>query len=240
MKVGRYLLMVLIGAIIGGIIGWIIGFARENSIISILNTSHNYQIALISCIVTSIIIIILTLVLLKIHKDALRYKSTVDDSIEDDKADHFERQANKKVLSGNIILSLATLISFLNMLVIVFVNHSDRTLFLYIIPFLVTIIPSIMHGFFNRKFDQRVPKMGEKQYTEKLFHIMDEGERHITLSALYKIFTVNQILIMVAILFLGLFSLITGINQFLSILFFIIIYVYNIFGYYFKIRKFHR
>ena len=76
-----------------------------------------------------------------------------------------------------------------------------------IIPYVITIIPALMIGFFIRKFDPRYPKLGEKNYIEKTLNLFDEGERHITLIAMYKLYRVNISLIIGGCLIVGLFSI---------------------------------
>ena len=68
---------------------------------------------------------------------------------------------------------------------------------------------------------------------------MDEGERHIAIVSMYKttgkLSTIND-----AIIFLSIFSIDTGSNQTLGILFLIIIFAYNSLGYMLKVRKFYK
>ena len=69
---------------------------------------------------------------------------------------------------------------------------------------------------------------------------MDEGERHIAIVSMYKNYGVNLVLLMFAIIFLSIFSIDTGSNQTLGILFLIIIFAYNSLGYMLKVRKFYK
>ena len=84
---------------------------------------------------------------------------------------------------------------------------------------MTTIISSVITGLFYRKFDSRYPKLGEKNYAEKLINILDEGERHIYFNSLFKTFYINLSLIMIGAIFLGFYSLETGHSQTLGILF---------------------
>ncbi|MEJ7480469.1 DUF3169 family protein, partial [Staphylococcus pasteuri] len=74
---------------------------------------------------------------------------------------------------------------------IVLGNGNDKVLLYALIPYLFTIIPSLMIGFFVQKFDPRYPKLGEKNYTEKVLNLYDEGEKHIILQSMYKVFCIN-------------------------------------------------
>ena len=76
---------------------------------------------------------------------------------------------------------------------------------------MLTIIPSIMLGFFNRRFDSRYPKIGEKIILKNL-STLDEGERHIAIVSMYKNYGVNLALLM-SQLYFSIFSIDTGSNQ---------------------------
>lgn len=161
-------------------------------------------------------------------------------SIEDDDADLYEKKSNLNYNKSSIITYIQMIISFIALLLIVFGRGSNIDVLYAIIPYMLTIIPSIMMGFFNRRFDSRYPKIGEKKATEKTLALMDDGERHITLVSMYKNYQVNLALLMIAIIFLAIFSIDTGSNQTLGILFLIIIFAYNSLGYMLKVRKFYK
>ncbi len=61
--------------------------------------------------------------------------------------------------------------------------------------------------------DDRMPKIADKNYTEKRLEILDEGERHIELIALFKTYAINLSILILAIIFIGSYSIATGINQ---------------------------
>ena len=60
---------------------------------------------------------------------------------------------------------------------------------------------------FNRRFDDRMPKIADKNYTEKRLEILDEGERHIELIALFKTYAINLSILILAIVVLGFIQL---------------------------------
>lgn len=92
---------------------------------------------------------------------------------------------------------------------------------------------------FNRRFDDRMPKIADKNYTEKRLEILDEGERHIELIALFKTYAINLSILILAIVVIGLYSITTGINQSFSLLLIIAIFIYNAFSYLLKSRRFY-
>lgn len=237
MKVRRNLLLLVLGGFIGGIAGGSMG--SISTFLSNINLSHTHF-GILICIISSLLIISLTFYLWKVQKDALKFKSQSLNSIEDDDADLYEKKSYLNFNKSSIIIYIQMIISFIALLLIVFGHGSTYDVSYAIIPIMLTIIPSIMMGFFNRHFDSRYPKIGEKNYTEKTLAILDEGERHINLVSMYKNYVVNLSLLMLAIIFLGLFSIDTGSNQTLGILFLIIIFAYNSLGYMLKVRKFYK
>ncbi|MGZ2417549.1 uncharacterized protein DUF3169 [Staphylococcus caledonicus] len=236
MKVRRYLLLLVIGGLIGGIIGG--GMDSIGSFIANASFSHNQN--MIIFIIASLLIIGLTIYLWKVQNDALKFKCHFLQSIEDDDADTYEKKANLKYNQAKIIIYLQMTISFLCMLLIVLGNGSDSDMLYAMIPILLTCVPSVMDGFFNRRFDTRFPKIGEKNYTEKTLNLLDDGERHIALLGMYKNYQINLVLLMAGIMFLGIYAMGTGSNQTLGILFLTISFIYNSFGYLLKVREFYK
>lgn len=239
MKVGRYLLFILLGGIVGGVIGSTISVMEYTNLFSNITISENSLI--IVTIIASVINIILIFVLHKVQRDAIKFKSKTNQSLEDAQADLFEEKANIKFLRSNFIYYIQLSVSFITMLIYTVSNNTNEmSVFYAIIPFLITIIPSLMAGFFVRKFDSRYPKQGEARYTEKILEIMDEGERHITLVSMFKTYHINLVLIMIGVVLLGAFSIRTGINQSIGLLILIVLFVYNAFGYTLKVNKFYK
>ncbi|MBO3065057.1 MULTISPECIES: DUF3169 family protein [Staphylococcus] len=239
MKVGRYLLLTLLGGIVGGVIGIFIGL--YDSTRTFLNFElPSYNIAIITSIIASILNIILTIFLHKIHKDALKYKTKMKENLGGYQTDELEEKANLKFMRSSFIYYIQVLISLVTLLVIVSVDADSTVTFYAIIPYLITIFPSLMIGFFVREYDSRYPKQGEAQYTEKTLQIMDEGERHITLISMYKTYHVNLTLIIIGAIILGIFSMVSGINQFVGLVILIVLFIYNAFGYLLKVSKFYK
>ncbi len=95
----------------------------------------------------------------------------------------------------------------------------------FFIPFFASAIFNTQFTLFNRKFDDRMPKIADKNYTEKRLEILDEGERHIELIALFKTYAINLSILILAIIFIGSYSIATGINQSFSLLLIIAIFI---------------
>lgn len=239
MKLKRYLVFVLIGAVVGGIIGFCFGMFEDRNLFEIVKFTSN-QIVIIISIIASVINIVLTLLLYKVQQQALKYKSLMETDINDQQADDYEKLTSLKFMRTSTIYYIQILVSLITIFILALGNASNAYIVWAIIPFIITIIPSLMIGFFVRKYDSRMPKQGEKQYTEKVLEIMDEGERHITLVSMYKVYHINISLLIIAALFLGLFSIISGINQTIGLFMLIILFCYNAFGYLLKVKKFYK
>lgn len=239
MKVWRYLSFLFLGGVVGFFISLLLTRIDFQQLIQHIDFMSE-QFIIISCIIVTLCIVGLTLWQYQTQKVALKLKSRVDYQTEIEETDTLENQANMKFLKVSIIVYVQYFISFVYFFILALGNEGDTALVTAVIPFLFTIIPAIMVGFFQRKFDRRFPKMGEAKYTEKTFQIMDEGERHITLVSLYKVYHMNLSLIIIGVVLLSFFSLVTGINQFLGILFMIVLFAYNAFGYLWKVSRFYR
>ncbi|OEK82366.1 DUF3169 family protein [Staphylococcus xylosus] len=239
MKVGRYLLFILLGCIVGGIMGSTISVMEYTNLFSNITISENSLV--IVTIIASVINIILIFVLHKVQRDAIKFKSKTNHSLEDTQADLFEKKANIKYIRSEIIYFIQMSVSFITIFIFVLANkNNEMSSFYAIIPFLITMIPSLMVGFFARKFDSRYPKQGESRYTEKVLSIKDEGERHIILVSMFKTYHINLVLIMIGVVLLGAFSIRTGINQSIGLLILLVLFVYNAFGYTLKVSKFYK
>lgn len=239
MKLKRYSLFVLIGAVVGAIIGFCFGMFEDRNLFEIVKFTSN-QIVVVISIIATVINIVLTFLLYKVQQQALKYKSLMETDINDQQADDYEKLTSLKFMRTSTIYYIQILVSLITIFILALGNASNSYIVWAIIPFIITIIPSLMIGFFVRKYDSRMPKQGEKQYTEKVLEIMDEGERHITLVSMYKVYHINISLLIIAALFLGLFSIISGINQTIGLFMLIILFCYNAFGYLLKVKKFYK
>ncbi|MEQ6043335.1 DUF3169 family protein [Staphylococcus saccharolyticus] len=119
------------------------------------------------------------------------------------------------------------LISLISILIPVMGNASEKYIGLIFLPFVIIIVFSIMIVLFHRKFDSRYLKIGEKHYTEKIFKTMDEGERRITLVSMYKVYQNNIVLLLISIILIGAFSILSDMNQTVTLIILIILFTYN-------------
>ncbi|MCD9058398.1 DUF3169 family protein [Staphylococcus epidermidis] len=239
MKIKRYALLCLLGGLVGGIIGYIIGAINWEKLFNYAQFA-NFKVVLYTTIVASLVNVILTVYLFIVQNASLHYKAKIDANISDDLADTYENKSFTKSLKVRFIYTMQLIVAFIAILIPVIGNASENHIALIMIPFIITIISSIMIGIFYRKFDARHPKLGEKHYTEKAFNIMDEGERYITLVSFYKVHQQNIVLLFIGIMILGIFSITTGMNQSLGLILFIILFIYNSLGYLLKVSNFYK
>lgn len=239
MKVMRYILLVLIGGLIGGVIGTIIGFTNG---FDAINKIHfvNDRTAMIMGIIAILAIILLFGYNLMIQKQALHYKKMMDEQVSDSETDLREKKASLLVWRVTIVYYLQLFVSLILLFLFVIGHATESHLLYVVIAFILASVGSTQYGLFIRKYDARFPKMGEKLYTEKLLALMDDGERHITLVSMYKVYSINIMLLIIAIMLLGILSIGTGMNHTISIIVLLIIFAYNVFGYQFKVRKFYK
>lgn len=239
MKVGRYIGLLILGGIVGGIVGLIIGWGEDINISEFLffaNLSNSIIITAISLI----IILILGIFAFKYARNAYFYKKALEKDISEDNVDTYEQKSSIHFIEAQKLLLASYGIAFLNLFIIVLGHGSIEVYFIALIPFFVVVIWGTINGVYARKLDSRMPKVGDKNYTEKRLSVMDEGERHIKLKSLFKVNAVTLSLVIVGILFLYFYSMATGDNQSIGMLVLIIIFIYNSLTYTFKVAKYYK
>ncbi|MCS4487336.1 DUF3169 family protein [Staphylococcus americanisciuri] len=239
MKVKRYIVLVLLGGVIGGVIGLIIGNTKGLSFIEQLHFVTTRNAAVMGCIAIALIVA-LFVYLLTIQRKALNYKNYIKQQGSYLDMDEREHTASLLFWRTAIICYIQLFISLILLFVFVIGNASKEALIYVVIAFLLASFSSMQYGLFIRKYDPRFPKLGEKNYTEKTLALMDDAERHISLVSLYKIYTVNSLLLVIGIMILGVISISSQENYAVSLIILLVIYAYNIFGYQFKVRKFYK
>ena len=165
MKIKRYALLCLLGGLVGGIIGYIIGAINWEKLFNYAQFA-NFKVVLYTTIVASLINVILTVYLFIVQNASLHYKAKIDANISDDLADTYENKSYTKSLKVRFIYTMQLIVAFIAILIPVIGNASDNHIALIMIPFIITIISSIMIGIFYRKFDARYPKL-ERNITLK-------------------------------------------------------------------------
>ncbi|MCI2791564.1 MULTISPECIES: DUF3169 family protein [Staphylococcus] len=239
MKVGRYIGLIILGCFIGGIIGGVIGVAQNFNIKRLL-LFVDFKNSIIITAISLVLILILGIFAFKYARKAYFYKNALEKDISEDNVDTYEQKSNIQFLEAQKLLLASYVIAFLNLFIIVLGHGSIEVYFIALIPFFVVVIWGTINGVYARKLDSRMPKFGDKNYTEKRLSVMDEGERHITLKSLFKVNAVTLSLVIVGLLFLYFYSMATGDNQSIGMLVLIIIFIYNSLTYTFKVAKYYK
>lgn len=239
MKIGRFIITLLIGGVVEGCIALLINFNHSFQFFGNYHYATHSNVFLISLICVALILV-LSIYLIIIQKKAVYYKRLSEEHSYEDEADLYDKKANFEYMKNSFVYYLELTISFIALFIIVLGNGSFEDSNWVLLPFMATTISSVITGLFYRKFDARYPKLGEKNYSEKLIGVLDEGERHIYFNSLFKTFYINLFLIMAGAIFLGFYSLETGHSQTLGILILIILFVYNGFSHLLKIYQFYR
>jgi ACR3 family arsenite efflux pump ArsB len=84
MKVGRYLLILIISAIIGGIVGGVIGTSTFKQLITNVQF-ENHSMTILLTIITLLINIVLLIVLFRTQRKSLYFKNKLDEDIDGDR-----------------------------------------------------------------------------------------------------------------------------------------------------------
>ncbi|UNB46343.1 DUF3169 family protein [Staphylococcus coagulans] len=239
MKVKRYILLILLGAVIGGIIG------VSSDWIDLKGWMNADQFATTSFIIWmtlifSALILLLTLIQAKVQHEAIRYKNQFSSHMDGEQTDQIERKANIKYLTASVIVYGQYILSFISLLLLVIGGADSEGLLIGMIPFLLVSVSAVMIGVFQHRFDARMPKLGEANYVGKSMQIMDEGERHIAIVSMFKVYHFNISLLLLGILVLVWISIVGNYNQAPGIIVLIILFGYNGFGYLWKVSRFYR
>ncbi|ASE37992.1 DUF3169 domain-containing protein [Staphylococcus pettenkoferi] len=229
----------ILGCFIGGIIGGVIGVAQNFNIKRLLLFA-DFKNSIIITAISLVLILILGIFAFKYARKANFYKNALEKDISEDNVDTYEQKSNIQFLEAQKLLLASYVIAFLNLFIIVLGHGSIEVYFIALIPFFVVVIWGTINGVYARKLDSRMPKIGDKNYTEKRLSVMDEGERHITLKSLFKVNAVTLSLVIVGLLFLYFYSMATGDNQSIGMLVLIIIFIYNSLTYTFKVAKHYK
>ncbi|HHJ5269931.1 TPA: DUF3169 family protein, partial [Staphylococcus aureus] len=163
MKILRYIGYLLLGGIVGGIIGGILGNFDGLGIENLTFATYN-NVVVISIVATMIIILVEAIVLMN-QRRALKYKRLVDEEVDIDATDQYELLANRYVLNGSILSVIQTIIAFVVLLIFVVGQAEANAMLFFLIPFFASAIFNTQFTLFNRKFDDRMPKIADKNYT---------------------------------------------------------------------------
>lgn len=227
----KFLMSTLIGGIIGVLFASQIGKKME--------PFFDAYLTILSTIVTTIIVIIIGICMVSQLKSAKI--SHQKSELLDDQADDFNKLYNYKLFNAGLLYNVAIIIALLNMIINVMFKLRDNDYwFVTFIPFLIGSVLGICYSTIIPKIEKRLPKFNEPNYIDKLIASMDEGERHISYSALFKLYQYNISALMIIIVVLACYSAMTNSNQVIGLCVLIGLYAFNILFYHSKIRRYYQ
>lgn len=138
--------------------------------------------------------------------------------------------------TGGLLLSLLTLVVTVTGIILIEETNTTMMLTLIILS-IVLLIFSTYAVFYQAQALQKIypereiPSVDDKDYSDKLLKVSDEGERHLILTGLYKSNQTAQMSILVGVVFLTIVSIATETNQLLAIIVLLAIFALNAFKY---------
>ncbi|MHD0381924.1 DUF3169 family protein [Staphylococcus simulans] len=230
----KYAGKIALGGLAGGCVGLYFSFLSEQSRLPLFGPNET----IISTVITTLLIFIIGVLMVHQLSQAKNYKhlSEEDEAL----GDHYDTLANRKQFIASVLNNLGLFIVIANIILVTIFKAGDNYWGLTIIPFLITSIFSVVYQIYLPKLDERMPKVNDEHYVDKLIKAMDEGERHITFTSLYKLFHFNLAALMILILLLAFYSAVTGHTQTLALIILFIVFIYNVSFYYVKIYKYYK
>lgn len=229
-----YLSKILLGVLVGGLIGFLFSFRSEIKLSAFLGT---FEIQ-VSTGITILLVIICGIFMLKSLKKAYLYKQR-SETLEDD-ADEYNQIYNRKFLQASWFFQGTIIITLFNMIFVAIFKESNNNQWgLTTIPLLISAAFAISYNVILPKIDSRLPKYNDSVYIGKTISAMDEGEKYISYSVLFKLYHYNTAAIMMMIILLAFYSVATHTDQIIAMLVLLALYVFNIVFYYSKIGKYY-
>ncbi|PNZ97492.1 DUF3169 domain-containing protein [Staphylococcus carnosus] len=230
-----YISKVLLGGIVGGVICFLFSLHSGIKLPTFLNTFDTQ----VSTGITILIVIICGIFMLKYLKNAYNYKQKSE--IQEDFADEYNQTYNQKFLKAGWFYQATIIITLLNMIfVAIFKEDMNDQWGLTTIPLLISAVFGISYNVILPKIDSRLPKYNDSNYIGKMISAMDEGEKYISYSALFKLYHYNVMAVMMMIILLAFYSAVTHTDQIIALLVLIALYIFNVVFYYAKISKYYK
>ncbi|CAL28743.1 hypothetical protein SCA_1838 [Staphylococcus carnosus subsp. carnosus TM300] len=234
-----YISKVLLGGIVGGVICFLFSLHSGIKLPTFLNTFDTQ----VSTGITILIVIICGIFMLKYLKNAYNYKqkSEIQEDFADEYNQTYNQTYNQKFLKAGWFYQATIIITLLNMIfVAIFKEDMNDQWGLTTIPLLISAVFGISYNVILPKIDSRLPKYNDSNYIGKMISAMDEGEKYISYSALFKLYHYNVMAVMMMIILLAFYSAVTHTDQIIALLVLIALYIFNVVFYYAKISKYYK
>lgn len=199
---------------------------------SIPLSAWSFEITLVLLGMTIILMLTSLVIYLKIHREM---KKQVTGEEEDEREAKAYNYFNNLILTNiaSIYLSVASLaIGIITNQSVILVNIS------LVLVFLGMILSAVFMEVKKKIHPHRgLPSIGDRRYAKKIFEVSDEGERHIMLQGLYYTFSNMNVLLLVGVFILIIYSIISGVSQLFGILLILGILLITNMQYMIKIRN---
>ncbi|AMY06416.1 MULTISPECIES: DUF3169 family protein [Staphylococcus] len=230
-----YLSKILLGGLVGGIIGFLFSLRSGIKLPAFMDVFDTQ----VSTGITILIVIICGIFMLKYLRSAYNFKQK-SETLEN-YADEYNQAYNQKFLKASWFYQATIVITLLNMiLVAIFKENMNNQWGLTTIPLLISAAFAISYNIMLPKIDPRLPKYNDSNYIGKMISAMDEGEKYISYSALFKLYHYNIMAIMMMVILLAFYSAATHTDQFIALSVLMVLYIFNIVFYYAKISKYYK
>jgi len=197
--------------IISGIIGFLIVWA----IILIPFSKLDFPITIVTISLFVIVIIswIYTIFVAK-HINKL-----INNELEGDAEDEADDTLNKRFYDYSFSMNVGAIISILA-LSFAMIELSLILIVIGIIMIIVSyVLSSYMMDLMKKAYPERdLPDHSDKDYSKKLLEVSDEGERHLILEGLYKVYQFANAAFLFSIIGIAVYTVVTGDSQLFSMI----------------------
>ncbi|HLR52357.1 MAG TPA: DUF3169 family protein [Candidatus Avamphibacillus sp.] len=152
-----------------------------------------------------------------------RLKKLSEKSVSFDEEDKINEKIDKMYADVTLFHSISmTIFLFLVATGFIILRDTYPGLILIVFGLLVAAFLANLNTYYLAKEiypERNYPETDDEQFQEKLFEVMDDGEKFITLQAYYKVFQIINPLLAAVIMLASIYSAFTGESQIFSIVF---------------------
>lgn len=198
----------------------------------------DFRNTVITSVITMIIIGMLGVLILLQYKKAKQYKEKM--AADEGQADKYDKLFNSVLMNCTWVQYSISILPVIHMAIVVVFKADERGWLVAAVPIVLSSLLAFSSSNILPKLDERFPKASDPDFTDKLINKMDEGEKHISYSVLFKLFRYNLFALMIIILISILTAAFTNQDYALIILLLLGLYIFNIVFYYSKIQKYYK
>lgn len=226
----------IISTIVSLVLGAAIGFF---GVMAVLNTKIEIQLdeyAFPASIVLTIISGVFILVSVAMY---LNIRSIASKELSGDEEDMAEGKMYRRYSDISLLMNIALVLSLVILSITLLTEQPLWIVYtagglLIVSLIIIQMLPGITKHMYP---ERNLPSVGDKDYSQKLLELSDDGERHVMLGGLYKAFLTTNVLVLGGILFLMVYSLATDNSQLVGIFLLSLIWIISNTQYIINIRN---